>query len=169
MIAMKASQIAEIVGGELHGPDIEVTNRAYLSSRECQPGSIFLAIKGEKVDGHDFVGDAVAHGAVLSLTSHPVDERCVVVGDVTVAIGKTGEVSGDITAHRVMVAGKVEGNIYATERVEFHQTAQVRGDVTYGSIGIEHGAKVVGLVIQGIDKKTANQASDLIRAVQDRR
>ena len=70
---------------------------------------------------------------------------------------------------RVMVAGKVEGNIYATERVEFHQTAQVRGDVTYGSIGIEHGAKVVGLVIQGIDKKTANQASDLIRAVQDRR
>jgi cytoskeletal protein CcmA (bactofilin family) len=68
-----------------------------------------------------------------------------------------------------MVAGKVEGNIYATERVEFHQTAQVRGDVTYGSIGIEHGAKVVGLVIQGIDKKTANQASDLIRAVQDRR
>jgi UDP-N-acetylmuramoyl-tripeptide--D-alanyl-D-alanine ligase len=88
MIAMKASQIAEIVGGELQGSDIEVTNRAYLSSRECQPGSIFLAIKGENVDGHDFVGDAVAHGAVLSFTSHPVDERSIVVGDVTVAIGK---------------------------------------------------------------------------------
>ena len=37
---------------------------------------------------------------------------------VTVAIGASGEVSGDVTAHRVMVAGKVEGNIYATERVE---------------------------------------------------
>lgn len=88
---------------------------------------------------------------------------------VTVAVGEDGEVIGDIFAYRVMIAGKVEGNIYATERVEFHQTAQVRGDVTYGSIGIEHGARVIGLVIQGVDKKTANQASDVIRAVQERR
>jgi cytoskeletal protein CcmA (bactofilin family) len=88
---------------------------------------------------------------------------------VTVAVGEDGEVIGDIFAYRVMVAGKVEGNIYATERVEFHQTAQVRGDVTYGSIGIEHGARVIGLVIQGVDKKSANQASDVIRAVQERR
>ena len=88
---------------------------------------------------------------------------------VTVAVGEDGEVVGDIFAYRVMVAGKVEGNIYATERVEFHQTAQVRGDVTYGSIGIEHGARIIGLVIQGVDKNTANQASDVIRAVQERR
>ena len=88
---------------------------------------------------------------------------------VTVAVGEDGEVIGDIFAYRVMVAGKVEGNIYATERVEFHQTAEVRGDVTYGSIGIEHGARIIGLVIQGVDKNSANQASDVIRAVQERR
>jgi cytoskeletal protein CcmA (bactofilin family) len=87
---------------------------------------------------------------------------------VTVAIGEDGEVIGDIFAYRVMIAGKVEGNIYATERVEFHQTAQVRGDVTYGSIGIEHGARVIGLVIQGADKKSANQASDVIRTAQEK-
>jgi cytoskeletal protein CcmA (bactofilin family) len=88
---------------------------------------------------------------------------------VTVAVGEDGEVVGDIFAYRVMIAGKVEGNIYATERVEFHQTAQVRGDVTYGSIGIEHGARIIGLVIQGVDKNSANQASDVIRAVQEKR
>jgi cytoskeletal protein CcmA (bactofilin family) len=88
---------------------------------------------------------------------------------VTVAVGEDGEVIGDIFAYRVMIAGKVEGNIYATERVEFHQTAQVRGDVTYGSIGIEHGARVIGLVIQGTDKNSTNQASEVIRAVQERR
>ena len=88
---------------------------------------------------------------------------------VTVAVGEDGEVVGDIFAYRVMIAGKVEGNIHAIERVEFHQTAQVRGDVTYGSIGIEHGARVTGLVIQGVDKKSANQASDVIRAVQEKR
>ena len=88
---------------------------------------------------------------------------------VTVAVGEDGEVVGDIFAYRVMIAGKVEGNIYATERVEFHQTAQVRGDVTYGSIGIEHGARVIGLVIQGADKNSAIQASDVIRAVKEKR
>jgi len=67
---------------------------------------------------------------------------------VTVAIGSTGEVSGDITAHRVMVAGKVEGNIYAAERVEFHKDSVVQGDISYGSIAVEHGAKLLGLVIQ---------------------
>ncbi len=67
---------------------------------------------------------------------------------VTIAIGPSGEVSGDITAHRVMVAGKVEGNIYAHERVEFHKDSVVHGDISYGSIAVEHGARLLGLVIQ---------------------
>jgi cytoskeletal protein CcmA (bactofilin family) len=54
---------------------------------------------------------------------------------------------GDISAYRVLVAGKVEGNIYATERVELHDGAEVRGDITYGQIGIEPGAILFGLMI----------------------
>jgi cytoskeletal protein CcmA (bactofilin family) len=57
-------------------------------------------------------------------------------------------VFGDITAYRIMVAGKIEGNVYATERAEFHKDSEVRGDITYGTIGVEHGAKLLGLVIQ---------------------
>ncbi len=68
--------------------------------------------------------------------------------NVTVAIGRSGIVCGDISAHRVMVAGKVEGNISATERVELYKDSEVRGDITYGSIGVEHGARLLGLVIQ---------------------
>lgn len=67
--------------------------------------------------------------------------------EVSVALGKTGFVLGDIYAYRVLVAGVVEGNIYATERVELHDGAEVRGDVTYGQLGIEHGAKLNGLMI----------------------
>jgi UDP-N-acetylmuramoyl-tripeptide--D-alanyl-D-alanine ligase len=84
---MKASEIAQVIGGEFHGSDVEVTARAFLSSSQCSEGSIFLAIKGENVDGHDFVVDAFAHGAVLAITSKVVAERCIVVPDVTVAIG----------------------------------------------------------------------------------
>ena len=66
---------------------------------------------------------------------------------VSVALGTAGQVFGDISAYRVLVAGKVEGNIYATERVELHDGADVRGDITYGQIGIEPGAKLFGLMI----------------------
>ncbi len=88
---------------------------------------------------------------------------------VTVAIGIDGTVIGDIFAHRVMVAGKVEGNIYAAERVEFHRSASVKGDVTYGSIGIEHGAQIVGLIIQGADRGPATQAQSVIASAKDKR
>ncbi|MEY3999622.1 MAG: hypothetical protein RLY60_2434, partial [Pseudomonadota bacterium] len=85
------------------------------------------------------------YGRLVLLDSVRIDGK--VVGNiettkdnkVTVAIGVTGEVSGDITAHRVMVAGKVEGNIYAAERVEFHKDSVVQGDISYGSIAVEHG------------------------------
>jgi UDP-N-acetylmuramoyl-tripeptide--D-alanyl-D-alanine ligase len=86
MITMKASDIAAIVGGELHGSDISVTAPAFLSSRDCVAGSIFLAIKGANVDGHDFIADAFSHGALLSITTQKVSQRCIVVEDVTRAI-----------------------------------------------------------------------------------
>ncbi len=66
---------------------------------------------------------------------------------VSVALGAAGQVLGDISAYRVLVAGKVEGNIYAAERVELHDGSEVRGDITYGQIGIEPGAKLFGLMI----------------------
>jgi cytoskeletal protein CcmA (bactofilin family) len=80
---------------------------------------------------------------------------------VTVAIGPTGEVTGDIHAFRIMVAGKVKGNLYATERVEFHKDSIVNGDVSYGSIAIEHGARLLGMIVQN---KAAAQASNVALA-----
>ncbi len=90
---------------------------------------------------------------------------------VTVAIGRSGVVCGDITAHRVMVAGKVEGNICATERVEFYKDSEVRGDITYGTIGVEHGARLLGLVIQRQEDAPAaaadTDAERVIRKVRE--
>ena len=84
---------------------------------------------------------------------------------ISVAIGLTGEVKGDITAHRVLVAGKVEGNIYAVERVEFHKDAVVNGDISYGSIAIEHGARLLGMVVQ--NKAASQSASRAQAAIQN--
>lgn len=67
---------------------------------------------------------------------------------ITVVIGLEGEVQGDVIASRVIVAGKVAGNIDAHERVELMASALVQGDVKYGSIAVEHGARLMGLLLQ---------------------
>ena len=86
---------------------------------------------------------------------------------ISVAIGPTGEVKGDITAHRVLVAGKVEGNIYAAERVEFHKDSVINGDISYGSIAIEHGARLLGMIVQNkAAAQSANRAQAAIENAQ---
>jgi len=88
---------------------------------------------------------------------------------ISVAIGPTGEVKGDITAHRILVAGKVEGNIYAAERVEFHKDAVVNGDISYGSIAVEHGARLLGMVVQNkAASQSANRAQAAIQNAQSK-
>jgi len=91
MIAMKASEIASVVQGTLHGDDVTVTQAAVINSSEAIAGSLFLAIKGERVDGHDFVADAHTHGAVLTLSTKSVAGSHIVVADVVVALGKLAQ------------------------------------------------------------------------------
>lgn len=91
MIAMKASEIASVVQGSAFGSDVVVTQAAVIDSREAIPGSLFLAIKGENVDGHDFVVDALSRGAVLTLATHSVEGPHIIVADVIVALGKLAQ------------------------------------------------------------------------------
>ena len=91
MIAMKASEIASVVQGTLHGEDVTVSEAAVINSSEATPGSLFLAIKGERVDGHDFVADAREHGAVLTLSTKSVEGPHIIVTDVVVALGKLAQ------------------------------------------------------------------------------
>jgi hypothetical protein len=88
MIALKASEIAQIVGGELIGGDVTVTAAPVFDSTHAIPGSIFLALRGEKTDGHKFIEDAFTHGAVLALVTVASPQRCIVVSDVLVALNK---------------------------------------------------------------------------------
>jgi cytoskeletal protein CcmA (bactofilin family) len=112
-----------------------------------------LATNSEKFD--TIIGRTTTiQGTLILLDSVRIDGR--VQGNVesapdckiAVAIGPTGEVTGDIKAHRVMVAGKVFGHVHAADRVEFQKDSVVQGDISYGSIAVEHGARLSGLVIQ---------------------
>lgn len=89
---------------------------------------------------------------------------------VSVVIGPSGEVVGNVVAQRVIVAGKVSGNIHAQDRVELHAGCFVQGDLKYVSIAVEHGARVQGLLLQvdASDTLVCNEqdAQEAIRRAQ---
>ena len=53
------------------GINLAITDAA-IDSRQVIPGSIFVALPGENVDGHNFIGDAFKNGALLSLIQSSV-------------------------------------------------------------------------------------------------
>jgi len=54
--------------------DVEVTGIAY-DSRKVKQGDVFVAAKGEKCDGHDFISDAVKKGAVAVVHEKAVNSQ----------------------------------------------------------------------------------------------
>ena len=50
-----------------------VITEAVIDSRQVIPGSLFVAIPGEKADGHDFIAEAFKRGASFALTQRDVD------------------------------------------------------------------------------------------------
>lgn len=152
MITLKSSEIASIVGGTLHGDDAPVSAPAFLSSSECIQGSIFIAIKGEHVDGHNFVDDAFTHGAVLALTSHQVEKRCVVVADVTEALGKLATyVRDQLSSLKVIGITGSQGKTTAKELLL--ATLSVRGE-TVATKGNNNNELGVPLTLLRCDEQT---------------
>ncbi|MET7932200.1 UDP-N-acetylmuramoyl-tripeptide--D-alanyl-D-alanine ligase [Streptomyces sp. NPDC005322] len=95
MIALSLAEIAGLVGGRPHDipdPDLKVVGPVVIDSREVRPGSLFAALPGERVDGHDFARGAVEAGAVAVLAARPVGTAeapvpAIVVPDVIAAMG----------------------------------------------------------------------------------
>ncbi|MCU1669755.1 MAG: murF [Blastococcus sp.] len=91
MIELTLSEVAGLVGGTLTGGDGDavVSGKVTLDSRTVAAGDLFVAVAGERVDGHDFLAAAGAQGAVGALSARP-DEAlpCIVVPDPVGALGR---------------------------------------------------------------------------------
>jgi cytoskeletal protein CcmA (bactofilin family) len=112
--------------------------------------------KSLRIDGDLIISEGVRVDGTLNGNIYQGDGKSA-----TVAIAETGAVKGNIHAQHVIVSGNVNGNIYSLDRVELLATAHIEGDITYGSIGIEVGAKVLGKLNQ-VSTQGAEQAVDLI-------
>ncbi|TVQ36098.1 MAG: UDP-N-acetylmuramoyl-tripeptide--D-alanyl-D-alanine ligase [Wenzhouxiangella sp.] len=81
--------IATWANGRLHGASVPVHGMIH-DSRRVEPGMLFVAIAGERVDGHDYLDAAAASGAAAALVSRPLDHALpqVVVDDTVLAMGR---------------------------------------------------------------------------------
>ena len=87
MIDFTINDIVRISGGELHGAAEGGTPvaGAVIDSRAAGEGIMFCALKGERVDGHDYIDSALAQGAACALASRApagVSGPVIVVPDV---------------------------------------------------------------------------------------
>ena len=90
MITTSLAEVARVTGGRLGAaadPDGVVSGPVVTDSRRVQPGSLFVALAGERVDGHDFAVAAVDGGATCVLATRDLDVATVVVDDPAGALG----------------------------------------------------------------------------------
>lgn len=79
---------AHAMAGELTTAGDLSFERVSTDSRDVRPGDLFFAIKGERFDGHDFVDQVLAQGAVAAVTSQPGAGVRILVDDTVQALGR---------------------------------------------------------------------------------
>lgn len=97
-----------------------------------------------------FNGDLVVFGRVCG----NVDG--VAGSEANVVVSDHGVIEGEIRADRITVSGRVNGAVMASDRVDVLTTAEVAGDIFYGSIEIHLGAVVKGRLLRHEVETTGN-------------
>lgn len=91
-------------GGKRHGADVQFNAVVTDSRGDCE-GKLFIALRGERFDGHDYIAQARAHGAVAAMVSQPVEPTSSLplwqVDDTRSGLGRLA------AAWRTRFAGKV--------------------------------------------------------------
>ncbi|WP_313487244.1 UDP-N-acetylmuramoyl-tripeptide--D-alanyl-D-alanine ligase [Pseudescherichia sp.] len=91
MISVTLNELAQILSGELHGQSLTI-DAVTTDTRQLTPGCLFVALKGERFDAHDFAEQAKAGGAGALLVSRKLDCDLpqLVVKDTRLAFGEIG-------------------------------------------------------------------------------
>jgi cytoskeletal protein CcmA (bactofilin family) len=92
-----------------------------------------VVIKGEVSGSEDLYVDGSVEGKI-ELRNH------------SLTVGPNGNIKADVTAKAVVIQGRLDGSVNASDRVELRKAAVVNGDVTTQRIAIEEGAFLKGKV-----------------------
>jgi UDP-N-acetylmuramoyl-L-alanyl-D-glutamate--2,6-diaminopimelate ligase len=164
--AVPLSLLAEAVTGAtlLGGSDTTLVTGVEYDSRQVEQGSLFIAVPGEKFDGHDFLSQVITEGAaavvvqadrVSGLGGLPVP--ALVVPDCRKALAPLACRFWDNPTSKLYLAGVTGTNGKTTTTLMIDSIARAAGDIT-GTIGTL-GATVAGKSLPG--ERTTPEAPDL--------
>lgn len=90
---MRLYEAAAAIGATAIGADTEF-DRVQTDTRSLMPGCLYVALKGARYDGHEFVGQAIEKGAVAVMVARDrlpsLDQPALVVEDTRLALGRLG-------------------------------------------------------------------------------
>ncbi|MBJ7222867.1 MULTISPECIES: UDP-N-acetylmuramoyl-tripeptide--D-alanyl-D-alanine ligase [unclassified Brenneria] len=91
MIRVSLRQLASVLSAQLIGDSIDI-DAVSTDTRKLAAGCLFVALKGEKFDAHDYASNAVTNGAAALLVSKRlhVNVPQLLVQDTRLALGKLG-------------------------------------------------------------------------------
>ena len=107
---MSAATIAELLGGSLVGDGEARVTGVSFDTRRLAPGDLFVALPGERTDGHAFVADAVRGGASAVLvrkgTELPENATSILIDDPLTALGRLGVAArAELSATVIAITG----------------------------------------------------------------
>jgi UDP-N-acetylmuramoyl-tripeptide--D-alanyl-D-alanine ligase len=133
--ALSFARIAEMTGGELLAGGEVVSTSVVIDSREAKPGSVFFAIRGDRLDGHDFLAEALecAAGAVVSrMPDNPGGAAIVRVDDTLLALQ---DLARAVRRERSFVLVAITGSAGKTTTKEIIAEIASRELATWKSVG----------------------------------
>ncbi|MBD9436903.1 UDP-N-acetylmuramoyl-tripeptide--D-alanyl-D-alanine ligase [Pseudoxanthomonas sp. PXM03] len=147
MKRLPLSLLAHWAGGELLGDDLVIGSLTH-DTRTLVPGSLYVALRGERFDGHDFAYDASMRGAAAVLVDHEVkvDVPQVVVPDTLLAIAR---IAAGLQRDRVEKTVAITGSNGKTTVKTLVVSILQRAGVTYFNPGNRNNE--VGLPMAVID------------------
>ncbi len=112
------AELAARAAGRVVGDGGTIVSGAAIDSRSVRTGDLFVALPGERVDGHEFVPDAAGNGAAAALVSRQVDFPLpqIVVADTLAALQRIATAERAASSYRL--AG-VTGSVGKTTTKEF--------------------------------------------------
>lgn len=107
--------------------------------KKKQPPIKSLVAHGSRIEGHYIFAEGLrVDGEIVGDIRAQADHPSILV------IAESATVTGEIHAGHVIVNGRVNGPVHATELLELQPKARVEGDVSYKVLEMHQGAVIVG-------------------------
>ena len=88
-----------------------------------------------------FSGGLRVDGQIKGNVTKPVDQAS------TLILSEHGSIEGSVTASKIVINGKVIGNVKAAQFIELQAKASIKGDVNYKSLEMHTGAVIEGKLV----------------------